>query len=168
MTRETMVELHRPVLTERIGPQGLESTVIASARECEALARRLRIPAVRALSCRFRLTAAPAASFEAAGHLEARVVQTCIITLEDFEAPVNERFSLRFVPEGTESDDPDPEAEDEVGYANGTIDLGEAAAEQLALALDPYPRKPGASLPETEEAPPEHFFARLSALRRDN
>jgi uncharacterized metal-binding protein YceD (DUF177 family) len=167
MTRETSPELHRPVPIERIGPQGLESTVVASPAECEALARRLHIPAVRALSCHFRLTAAPAASYEAAGHLKARVVQTCVVTLEEFEGEVEEQFSLRFVPEGTESDDPDPEAEDEVGYADGTIDLGDAAAEQLALALDPYPRKPGASLPEMGDAPPESPFERLSALRRE-
>ncbi len=28
----------------------------------------------------------------------------------------------------------------------GRIDIGEAVAQQLALALDPYPRKPGISL----------------------
>ena len=33
------------------------------------------------------------------------------------------------------------------------MDLGEAAAEQLALALDPFPRKPGASLPATDAEP---------------
>ena len=35
-----------------------------------------------------------------------------------------------------------------------TIDLGEATVEQLALALDPFPRKPGIALPEeAAEAP---------------
>lgn len=166
MTHEIVPELHRPVAAERIGPRGLESTVEANPAECEALARRLRIASVRALRCRFRLAAAPAASFEAAGHLQARVVQTCVITLEEFEAEVEERFSLRFVPEGSESDDPDPEAEDEATYANGVIDLGEAAAEQLALALDPYPRKPCSSLPETRQAEAGQPFARLAALKR--
>jgi uncharacterized metal-binding protein YceD (DUF177 family) len=166
MTREIAPELHRPVAAERIGPQGLESTVEAGPAECAALARRLQIPAVRALRCRFRLTPAPAASFEATGHLQARVVQTCVMTLEEFEAEVEERFGLRFVPEGAESDDPDPEAEDEVAYRNGVIDLGDAAAEQLALALDPYPRKPGSSLPEAQDAEAGHPFARLAALKR--
>ena len=32
-------------------------------------------------------------------------------------------------------------------YGGDSIDLGAALAEQLALALDPYPRKPGAKLP---------------------
>ena len=45
----------------------------------------------------------------------------------------------------------------------GTIDLGEAAAEQLALALDPYPRAPGAVL-EMEEEPEAAPFAALAAF----
>ena len=34
---------------------------------------------------------------------------------------------------------------DTVFYTGGAIDLGEAAAETLALALDPFPRSPGAA-----------------------
>ena len=166
MSSGIIPELHRPVPTDRIGREGFESAVIASPSECEALGRRLRIPALRSLRCHFRLTPVPAASFEAVGHLEARVVQTCVLTLEDFEANVEERFNLRFVPEGSESDNPDPEAEDEVPYSGSTIDLGDAAAEQLALALDPYPRKPGSAVPEEPAVEDEHPFAALASLRR--
>jgi hypothetical protein len=35
------------------------------------------------------------------------------------------------------------EGEEPDVLSGGTIDLGEIAAESLALALDPYPRKPG-------------------------
>ena len=48
---------------------------------------------------------------------------------------------------------------------DGAVDLGEAAAEQLALALDPYPRAPGAvfePLPEAEATKVSPF----AALRR--
>ena len=66
-----------------------------------------------------------------------------------------------------ESDDADPEALDEIPYADGMLDLGEAAAEQLALALDPYPRAPGAALPEiADEAEAHRPFAALASLRR--
>jgi Large ribosomal RNA subunit accumulation protein YceD len=166
MTSGMVPELHRPIATDWIGRKGFESTVIASSSECEALARRFGIPAIHSLHCRFRLTAAPAASFEAVGHLTARVVQTCVITLVEFEAEVEERFSLRFVPEGTETDNPDPESEDEVPYVGTTLDLGEAAAEQLALALDPYPHKPGAALPEEPAGEAGRPFAALARLRR--
>jgi uncharacterized metal-binding protein YceD (DUF177 family) len=100
----------------------------------------------------------------ATGRLEASVVQTCVVSLEDFESPVAEDFVVHFVPEGTESDDPDPESVDEIPYGGDTIDLGEAAAEQLALSLDPYPRRPDATLPETE-SPPDPRLAALAAWR---
>jgi hypothetical protein len=48
------------------------------------------------------------------------------------------------------------------------IDLGEAVAQQLALALDPYPRAPGAALPEDlrAETGAESPFAVLERLKR--
>jgi uncharacterized metal-binding protein YceD (DUF177 family) len=137
------VELHRPQPAARIGPEGLETQVEASPAECAALARRFGLPAVRALSCRFRLRPLAGGAIAADGLLRAEVVQVCVASLEEFPAAVTEAFTVRFVPAGSERDDPDPESVDEIPYEGGRLDLGEAAAEQLALALDPYPRKPG-------------------------
>ena len=92
------------------------------------------------------------------------MVQTCVVSLEDFTATIEERFTLRCVPDGEESDDIDPEAPDEISYADGILDLGEAAAEQLALALDPYPRAPGAVLPEVPDEPAEQPFDALGCV----
>ncbi len=63
-------------------------------------------------------------------------------------------------PEGVDPAEPLP--------AEG-IDLGELVVQELAVALDPYPRKPGAEVPaeyrppevETKEGP----FAALKALK---
>lgn len=159
-------ELHRPIAVERVGPAGLDVMVEASAVECAALAQRMNLPAVLALTCRFRLERDTAGSLLAYAHLVARVVQTCVISLEDFTATIDERFVVRCVPDGEESDDADPEALDEITYADDTLDLGEAAAEQLALALDPYPRAPNAELPEIPDEPVEWPFDALAALRR--
>jgi uncharacterized metal-binding protein YceD (DUF177 family) len=154
-------ELHRPVPADRVGATGLEVTVQANAAECATLAQRMRLPGVLALRCDFRLVRLTAECILAEGHLRAKVVQTCVISLDDFTADIDERFRVRFVPVGQESDDPDPEADDEIGYTGGALDLGEATAEQLALALDPYPRAPGAELPEIEPDADEHPFASL-------
>jgi hypothetical protein len=55
---------------------------------------------------------------------------------------------------------------DEIPTGPGAVaDLGEALAEQLALALDPYPRAPDAALPPEAEEAPASPFARLAALR---
>ncbi|MBW4091749.1 MAG: DUF177 domain-containing protein, partial [Proteobacteria bacterium] len=117
--------------------------VEANPDECAALARRFGLPAIHALACRFRLRPLAGGAIAADGVLRAEIVQVCVVSTDDFPASVREDFTVHFVPAGTEDDDPDPESIDEIPYAGDRIDLGEAAAEQLALALDPFPRKPG-------------------------
>lgn len=163
-----MPELHRPFAIERIGLSGMNVLVEANAVECAALAKRMGLPAVLSLTCRFQLERTMGDLVMAHGHLVAEVMQTCVVSLEDFAATVEERFALRWVPEGEESDDVDPELPDEITYEDGTLDLGEAAAQQLGLALDPYPRAPGAALPSIEPKPEQTASARLSAQKRPN
>jgi hypothetical protein len=161
-------ELHRPIAIERLGPAGLDVTVEASPAECAALAARMHLPAVLALKCTFHVAWNTAGTLLARGRLVARVVQTCVVSLEDFPAAIDEGFAVRCVAEGQETNDPDPTSFDEITYSDGTLDLGEAAAEQLALALDPYPRAPDAVLPDIHDDPEAQPFAALSAFRRPN
>ncbi len=161
-------EFHRPTATDRIPVSGMRVEVVAAGAELLAIAARLQVPVVEALSCRYVLTR-PLASgtrrregeIVAECVLRARLVRECVVTLEPFGVSIEERFRVRFVPAGTESDDEDPEADDEVGYDGAAIDLGEAAVEQLALTLDPYPRKAGAKLPPEANDPDENPFAAL-------
>jgi uncharacterized metal-binding protein YceD (DUF177 family) len=158
-------EFHRPLSLDRIGPHGLDLTVEANPAECSALAVRMNLPAVLAVSCVFHLIREGRDIVLARGVLSAQVTQTCVVSLEEFDAPVEEVFQVRFVPSGEESDDIDPEADDEIPFEGNQIDVGEAAAEQLGLALDPYPRMRGVEMPEVEDDPEPHPFA---ALRRLN
>jgi len=158
-------EFSRPVRLERIPAGGLDVSVTAEAPELAALAKRFGLAAISALSCRFHLRPVAGGAVEAAGELAARLTQVCVVSLDPFEVEMTEKFRLRFVPEGAESDDPDPEAVDEVPFPGDVLDLGEAASEQLALALDPYPRKPGATLAGATTAERENPFAALARLR---
>jgi uncharacterized metal-binding protein YceD (DUF177 family) len=160
-----MSEMSRPVALDRIGKHA-EIDVEARAEELPGLAARLQIPAVARLSCRFRLERAGSEVIAAQGHLEAAVTRVCVVTLEEFEQDVREDFVVEFVPAGTETEDPDPEDVDQIPYPGGALDLGEAAVEQLALALDPYPRAPGAALPPEATDASAGAFAALAALRR--
>ncbi len=148
-------ELPRPVFLAQIGTLGMAREVVGSAKECAAIAARLLIPAVAALSCRFQLTPAQGGMVVAHGALAARVTQLCVVTLEPFETELREDFRIRFVPADAMGDPEDDlldlDADDEVPYHGSQIDLGEAAVEQLALALDPSPRMPGAELPATDD-----------------
>ena len=157
-------ELSRPVAVDRL-PAAL--TVDANPAECTALAARLHIEGVLSLRCRFSLRRR-GEIVEAEGELQAEVVQTCVVSLEPVQQGVMDRFVVRFVPAGSEREDEDPDSPDELGYEGGTIDLGEAAAEQLALALDPYPRRPDATLDPAADAEADTPFAALSSLRKPN
>jgi uncharacterized metal-binding protein YceD (DUF177 family) len=161
-----MPELQRPVRVARIGSDGFDVLVEPTEPERVALAARMQIPAVEAMTCRFHVRREGYLVVVAEGWLQARVMQTCIVSAEDFETTVEERFRIRFVPAGEESDDPDPDSDDELPYEGDSVDVGEAAAEQLALALDPYPRMPDAVLPEIETEDDTNPFAALAALRK--
>ncbi len=149
---EPRPEFTRPVPVGAIPAGGREERLVATPAECAALAARFMIPAVEALDATIRLVPEPGGSVRATGRLAARVVQTCVLTLDPVTQAVEAPIDLRFLPgEAALSDD--PEGPDEIPFDHGMVDLGEAIAEQLSLALDPYPRAPGARLPETGEVP---------------
>lgn len=85
--------------------------------------------------------------FRVAGTISARVVQTCVVSLEPVVSDIERAFELVLVPEG-EGAEPDAAfAEEEYEpYSGNTVDLGEIGAVELALALDPYPRAPNVSI----------------------
>jgi hypothetical protein len=164
------IELSRPVSLSKIGRLGLAVTVRATPEECDAVAARMDVPAIQCLECSFDLSLGEdGVSISARGHLRAGVTRICVTSAEEFETPVEEIFEVRFVPAGTEREDPDPELPDEIPYAADSIDLGEATTEQLGLALDPYPRMEGATVPsdeDTEEASPFAILARREGPNR--
>jgi uncharacterized metal-binding protein YceD (DUF177 family) len=156
-------ELFRPVSLAKIGPAGLDIVVRATAEECAAIAARMGLPAVQSLGCSYRLTVENGGvSVFAKGRLRAEVTRVCIVSAEDFESLVDDEFEVRFVPAGTEREDPDTDLPDEIPYEADTIDLGEATAEQLGLALDPYPRIEGATVPTIDDDEDQSPFAILA------
>ena len=162
-----MSEMTRPVAIDRIGTAGLDMVVEAAPEELLAIATRLFLPEVERVRCSFRLKRLEDSVIEASGTLTAGVIQTCVVTLDPFPQAIQEDFTVRFVPEGSETEDDDPDSPDQIPYPAGLIDIGEATIEQLALALDPYPRRPGLDAAEEEEvATTPNKFAALAALRR--
>lgn len=111
---------------------------------------------------------------EISGLIRARVTQLCSVSADEFEEPVESRFSVRVLPAESENSSPDengdlaldPEGDDPPDVLDGeTIEVTDYVIEHLALELDPFPRKPGAVF----EPPPEPVdlspFAALRALK---
>jgi uncharacterized metal-binding protein YceD (DUF177 family) len=159
-------EFSRLVSLARVPEAGREEVLRASPAECAALALRFGILGVESLEARLLLRSEPGGGVAVTGTLSAAVVQACVVSLEPVTQAVREPVSLRLLPPGEEPSD-DPEAPDEIPIEGDAVDLGEAMAEQLALALDPYPRAPGAVLPDDagQEGAAGGPFAALAALR---
>jgi len=100
-------------------------------------------------------------------------VQTCGVSLDDFETPLRHTFSLRVVPAHSPNApelggeiDLDAEADDPPDVLEGdTIDLGAYVVEHLGLEIDPFPRKPGAVFEPPETAAIISPFASLRDLK---
>jgi uncharacterized metal-binding protein YceD (DUF177 family) len=133
------------VVVDLVGAKPREVVVAPDAAGRAALAARLHLNGLPALTCQWVLTRDGGGRVLGRGMLRAAVVQEDVTTLEPFEQEVREDFTIRFVPAEELDDEIDPDDPvDEIGYEGGTIDLHEATCEQLALCLDPYPRAPGA------------------------
>lgn len=161
-------EFSRIVNLARLPAEGREERLEARPAECAALARRFGILGVNRIAARLRLRPEPGGLATVDGRLEAEVVQACVVTLDPVVQAIDEPVRLRILSAG-EAPSEDPEAPDEIEAEGDSVDLGEAIAEQLALALDPYPRAPDAALPgegEGEEPPPSGPFAGLAAFRK--
>lgn len=164
-------EFSRLVEVGRLRPAGETMEIAASPVECAAVARRLGIEALVLLEARVALVPAGAGVIDAKGMIRARLTQICVVSLDPFEQTLDVPLHLVFRP-GSEADlaadqTVDPETEDEVPYQGGRFDLGESVVETLALALDPWPRRPGAVLEvPPAEAPADGPFAALARRRK--
>lgn len=171
---EALNEFSRIVTPDRLSAPTLTEVLEASPAERAAVARRLGILAVDRLTAELTVKTLGGRLFRVVGPWEAAVRQACVVTLEPVPAELDGRIEASYAAQGRGPGGGevafDPEAEDpaEVLPAAG-IDLGELVVQELAVALDPYPRAPGAEVPPAfrpsadEEA--KGPFAALKALK---
>jgi len=152
-----------PEFSHPVDIRGITSEPVrlsANADERSALAKRFDIVAIDRLEAELTLVA-DGAVVSAKGTLDAAITQSCAVSGEDLPATIQEPFEVRFVPAETlEVDQPETEVElaaeelDDIGYTGGAFDLGEAIAQSLALAIDPF-----ATGPEADAARERHGLA---------
>lgn len=117
-----------------------------------------------------RLTVKPAdTGWTLSGQVTAHAVQRCGLTLEPLPADIDESFAIELVeadPRAPVEVDVDPEDDGPDVVEDSVIDLGVYAVEQLALGLDPFPRKAGAVFKQPEEPAEESPFAVLKQFKQ--
>jgi hypothetical protein len=119
------------------------------------------------------VTAAPwLDGVELTGRFRAVVEQVCGVSLDLFETELEGDISVRAVPAGSphaavveggelELDPEAPDAPDVLDSDN--LDVAGYVVEHLALEIDPFPRKPGATF---AYAPPEEESSPFAALKK--
>ena len=145
--RDGQPELRRPIKVRAIPEHFVLRT---TELEREALAKRFSVSSVAALSATIALQETDE-GIAAMGTLDAEIVQPCAVTRDDFGYAVQECVALLFVSgdqatlyEEDEEVELDSAAPDEIEYDGDEFDLGEALAQTLGLAIDPYREGPEA------------------------
>lgn len=140
----TQPEFSRPVRIDTIGTAPRALTIEADAAERAKLAGRFELPAIERLSAEVEISRRDE-TIRVNGTISASVTQSCIATGAPIAAELREPFRIEFRPQ-PEAGKPDEEIElgdaelDVIFYQGGSVDLGDAVAESLFLALDPFPR----------------------------
>lgn len=146
-------ELSRPVCIEDLGLRAFTMDIVPTADELQALAARLKIDSLNALSAHATLNLHKNGDVHLQGVVDARITQTCVITLGPVTNDIHIDFTtlytpkLEDAPDNEEEEFTDFEGEDDLPepIQDGKIDVGEAICEQLALEIDPFPRVKGAT-----------------------
>lgn len=168
-----------PVTVAQIPEAGLHRDIEAGAAAREAMAEVAGLREILSARAALDVTPKSGGRVHVAGHVRARIGQTCVVSLDPIESDIDEPIDLIFAPpeqipqladlvdeaaaSGAEIPDP-PEP-----IVNGVIDLGRLATDALFLAIDPYPRRPDAVFepPVVAADPEDHPFAALKALQVD-
>lgn len=173
-------EFSRPVALDAIGEAEITKQIEATAGERSALAARFDLLAIDRLAAELRVVRAKGGALvRLAGQFQAEVTQSCVVSLAPVSNRLEDSFALLYSTRGEDLQieaevfvDPDQDDPPEP-VPPGGIDLGEAVAEQLALALDPYPRAEGVELESDQRVggPADgqdrpNPFAALASLRK--
>lgn len=166
-------ELSRIIRLDGLGPSGTVQEIDADAGARAALAARFGLVSIDSLRATVRLKPLRGgAELRFSARIQAEIVQTCVATLDPVAEQIDETVEIVFERVDAAADRREVVVDverDTEPLSGDTLDIGEIVAEELALSLNPYPRKPGAE-PDGDAAPgpgPRNPFAALAALKRN-
>ena len=141
----------------RLPQKGLPVVIEADAAQRAVLAEEHGLLSVEAYRAELLVVSWKRNGVRVSGHVEADITQACIVTLDPVQAHIDEPVEALLLPEDSklgrqgfdgggeillDADGPDsPET-----FSGDIIDVGALAEQFFGLAIDPYPRKAGASL----------------------
>lgn len=163
-----MPEFSRRVALAWLGRDPFRQQIAASPEEREKLARRFGLVALDRLIATVELSRRDGDSVLLEAAFEADFVQECVVSLEPVRGTLKQPFALLYGPAAAESEVAlAGEGIDFEPLQGETIDIGEAVAQELSLALPEFPRDPQAAI-ETDaaEGEGEKPFAALARWKK--
>ena len=163
-----------------LGRAGAEVVVTARRDELAQLARWAGVREVVSFEATVNLKRLSATRFSYDAELQARIGQDCVATLEPIDTNLcrnlHRQMYLAEPSARSGSDDvvidPDSEVDDiREEITDLRYDLAKPLLEELVLAIDPYPRAPGAAFaspPEPDAARPNPFAILKNLKNRGN
>lgn len=161
----------------QIPDAGLHRDIEADQATRDAMAEAAGLRDISSARASFDLAPRSRGRVHVKGRLQARIGQTCVVTLDPLENDIDEEIDVIFAPPEQIPELVEPVNTDEAfamedppePIENGIIDLGRLATDVLYLSIDPYPRKEGVVFEPHLTAPDadDHPFAALKALRID-
>lgn len=176
--RPDELDLDARVRVDKIPAAGRVVEIAADEDQRQHLAQRFRVDAVPSFGARVTATRFRG-GIRAQGEVWGEVIQPCVVTGEPVNQSIREPVDRVYLPGRDEASEHSAGAEvfvnleddDFPDYFEGEeIDLSDLVTEVFALAIDLYPRIPGAELPpegagdDPAELSP---FAALKALKKD-
>ncbi len=166
------------VTVTQIPDIGLHRDIEADATSRQVMAEVAGLREVAYARASFDLRHRSGGQVHVTGRVQARIGQTCVVTLDPVDSEIDEAVDLIFAPseqnlqlvaDGDSADEATEIADQPEPIVDGVIDLGRLATDVLLLAIDPYPRKEGAVFEQQPIAadPEDHPFAALKALKAD-
>ncbi len=154
----------------RLGQAGDEVTIAPPDDDLARIAEWAGVEAVESFRAKIGLKKLTPTRFAFDAELGADIVQSCVVTLEPVKSRIARSFHRDlFLTQTKPAMEVDIAPVDEDGreeIASLRYDLAVPVLEELALAIDPYPRAPGVEFePPRDADQPEHPFAALKALK---
>jgi uncharacterized metal-binding protein YceD (DUF177 family) len=166
---EVRPEFSRSIPLARLGPEPFRQQIQATADERERLAARFDLVALDRLTATVTLRRRQGEIVLLEAEFEAAFAQNCVMTLEPVSDTVFGSFSLIYGRPEEPGAELEPGPDDPVFevLTGDTIDIGEAVAQELSLALPEFPRRPDAVVDAAGAAEPvDSAFAALARLRK--
>ena len=158
-------EFSRTIGLERLANRAIDERIEATAGERDLVKERLGLLALDQFVADCRVSQELGGLVRVDCDWRADLAQACVVTLEPIEQSLSGRFQALYqaqegaaVPEAEIMVDPEAEDPPEPLPSAG-IDLGELAVQELAVALDPYPRMAGAEIPSRYQPPEDEGVA---------